>query len=455
MAISHVGTGTFTANANAISVPYPAGGASGDLILVFVSTANQAPASVEINAVAMTAVGTPPGTGTAGQAGAVMLRVYRAWRGSTDYNCEIADSGSYQAAVMVYLRGVDTTTPISGTPATRVDASATSTVTWPSPGTPTSGQWAVQAISLDQDATNANYDTFSTSPSFLGYVVNLIKGGTTFDTGQISNAGSGGGLWAAAFDTNYSVSGGTYTDSTTHAQMAFLLNPLASQNATLTTTTGDATAAGGSGSMTGTTNGTLTTTTGDASAAGGSGSLTGTASVTLETTTGDAAAAGGTGSIYAAADATLTTTTGDAAAGGGSGALKVSASATGGSASGTGWVNPSNAAGAPDDSYATWTSSEPGGTSEPLIVSGFGTWAGIPDGSTIDSVEISVQHHESAAGSPIDFVSAQAYLGGTALGTPTNLTLSETDRDDVITPALSLAELQSNTLAVRIIGDRV
>jgi hypothetical protein len=205
-------------------------------------------------------------------------------------------------------------------------------------------------------------------------------------------------------------------------------------------------------------NATLTTTTGSAPSGGGQGAFTGTTDVTLSTTTGAAVSAGGTGALTGSSpsvDATFTTTAAAASAAGGTGSMVVSLSVTGGTASGTGWVNPTNATGAPNDTYATWTTEVDAATSDPLTISNFGTWAGIPSDAIIESVEIRVQHHESATGSPIQTVTAQAYLGATPLGTPTNLTLSLTDRDDVLTPSLSLADLQGNTLAVRIIGDRV
>lgn len=232
----------------------------------------------------------------------------------------------------------------------------------------------------------------------------------------------------------------------------------AAVNATLTTTTGSAPSGGGQGALTGTTDVTLTTTTGVSVSAGGQGALTGTTGnvdATLTTTTGTATAAGGSGQFIAASDATFATLTGTATAAGEVGSMVLGISATGGTASGTGWVDPTNATGAPNDTYATWTTEVDAATSDPLIISNFGTWADIPAGATIESVEIRVQHHESTTGSPIQTVTAQAYLGATPLGTPTNLTLSLTDRDDVLTPTLSLAELQGNTLAVRIIGDRV
>jgi hypothetical protein len=185
--------------------------------------------------------------------------------------------------------------------------------------------------------------------------------------------------------------------------------------------------------------------------------ITGNATFSANTT-GTADAAGNEGALTGTgggADGTFTATTmGEATASGTEGALTGTITAVGGSASGTDWVDPTNATGAPDDTYATWTSDVIGATSNPLVISNFGTWADIPAGSTINSVDIIVQHHESHTGTPLESVSAQAYLDTTPLGTATNLTLSVTDRDDTITPTLTLAQLQSNTLAVHIVADR-
>lgn len=81
----------------------------------------------------------------------------------------------------------------------------------------------------------------------------------------------------------------------------------------------------------------------------------------------------------------------------GSGALVITkwflfqANAYGGTATGTGWVNPGNAVGVDNSAYATWTTATGDAVSEPLIVSNFGTWSGIPAGSTIPKITVRVK----------------------------------------------------------------
>jgi hypothetical protein len=249
--------------------------------------------------------------------------------------------------------------------------------------------------------------------------------------------------------------------------------------ANLITVVGDSTASGNEGSLR--TSGTLTTEAGNASADGGAGSLIG--EVVFSTTAGNASAsggdttytgdgllstsqastataAGGSGSMTGTGlEGTFTTATGNANAGGYMGAMSGTTqqtsdvSSTGTSASGTNWVNPTNATGSPNDNYATWTNNQRS-TTATLTVGGFGTWASIPAGSTINSVTITVQHHESHVATPVASITGQAFLGATGQGSPTTFTRSLTDRDDTITPTLTLAELQGNTLDVQIVATR-
>lgn len=223
MAISFVGQSAFTSGTAAITVPAPTGGQTGDFILLLVNTANQTLPSVPtLNGVAMTAIGSGIGTGTAGAIGAVSIYAYYAFRDTVDYSAAVGDSGSYQAATMIYLRGVDATTPISGTAVTRVDSAATTTLTLPTIS-PTGNQWGIQAIGLDLDAATDPYTVF-TSLTTSGTFANLIKGGTTTTTGAVTNAGVGGGLWALGYATGASITAGTFAASTTHAYMGMVLN---------------------------------------------------------------------------------------------------------------------------------------------------------------------------------------------------------------------------------------
>lgn len=160
-------------------------------------------------------------------------------------------------------------------------------------------------------------------PSTPANTTAVGSGVASTGSGAASNVAELGVTFDGSASATVSVSDGAY------GRVVIAGAVTASTNATLSTTTGNATAGGGSGALTGTTpNATFTTTTGSAVAAGGTGALTGIRNVTLTTTTGTSAAAGGTGALTGTANATLTTTTGSAASAGGTGALTGTANAT-------------------------------------------------------------------------------------------------------------------------------
>lgn len=62
--------------------------------------------------------------------------------------------------------------------------------------------------------------------------------------------------------------------------------------------------------------------------------------------------------------------------------------------SGPQWVNPTNAEGADDGSYATWTSSAPISTS-PALTANFGTWAALPGDAQVQKVVVRIKGFSS------------------------------------------------------------
>ena len=121
-----------------------------------------------------------------------------------------------------------------------------------------------------------------------------------------------------------------------------------------------------------------------------------------------------------------------------------------GTATGSGWVNPANAAGAGLGDYATYVTTGPG-SSPALELSGFGAQAGTPSSATLETVVFVVRHKEdSLTGTS---VSAQPCLGATPYGSPTALTPSLTDRDDEV-PVTGLVYADLADLRVRITTTR-
>lgn len=440
MALSFVGTTGFQSGTGALQFPVPSGTQSGDWLLVFVNSAAQfysggyVPQIDSTNLTTMSGAGIT--TGTAGAAGGVDLTVWRTFY-TSGTNINIPDCGSYQAAVCVALRGVDTTTPFTSPAQSRVDASATTTVTFPVTSAPSSTQWLVHAIGLDRDAS-ANPYTVISGESYTGEERNLLTGTTVVEYGAITNAGAGGGLWTTAWNSGYSWSGGSFSDSTTHAYVSFYVNQAAtSQNATFSaTTTGSATAAGNAGALK--SDATFgATTTGTATAAGNEGALTGDAATLFATSTGSATAEGVMG-----AWAVTSTVTSDA---------QYPSSATNGS-----WIDLSNAFGAPNNTYCTWTSSVAGAISDYAQFTGFGDWIFIPAGATLNYVQIGIEHHESHTGTPLEYVQIQGVNNTTPIDTPTSLTLALSDRQDTVNiTSPTRSELQTGLLRIRVTGKRL
>jgi hypothetical protein len=89
-----------------------------------------------------------------------------------------------------------------------------------------------------------------------------------------------------------------------------------------------------------------------------------------------------------------------------------------------------------------------------------GTWQGtnfglsLPVNSTIDSVSISVRHHESDI-TNIDSVTGQIYISGTPVGSPVSFTRSLTDRTDIVTVTSGIAVADIPNLAIRVVSHSI
>ena len=120
----YVGAGVVSYGTAGLTVALPAAATTGDLLLMAAESANQTIA---------TPTGWTPlaqeGTGTAAAVGAVCVGLF--WRWYAAGSVTVADSGDHTVAQIVALRGVHPTTPL-GTALSRVDSSATTTLTTPS-----------------------------------------------------------------------------------------------------------------------------------------------------------------------------------------------------------------------------------------------------------------------------------------------------------------------------------
>lgn len=199
---SFVNAGAFASGTGAISVAPPSGIAEGNLLLLFVESANQAIATpsgwTELT-------NSPQGTGTAGAAGGVRLAVFRKFAGSSEGSVSVADSGDHTTGVMLAYSGVDDATPINVT-AGSVQASAATAWTAPAVTTSVADTLIVIGVGNDRDLNS----TTSISAFSNANLSNLTK---RFD--QTTNTSQGGGL--AVIDGGKATAGSTGTTSITNA----------------------------------------------------------------------------------------------------------------------------------------------------------------------------------------------------------------------------------------------
>lgn len=214
---THVGKGTFTSGTGALLVPAPAGIQNGDLLLLFVESANQVIATptgyTELT-------NSPQSTGTAATAGAVRLAVFQKITNGTETEVTVADTGNHQAAQIHAFRGINPTTPVHLT-AGAVDAAATADLSAPGLTTTIPNCLIVNVIGLDKDL--ADVDTLSA-------VANANLSDVTEQHDQTIAAGVGGGL--AVITGGKAVAGATGNTTatgdtaTTHAYLTIALAPV-------------------------------------------------------------------------------------------------------------------------------------------------------------------------------------------------------------------------------------
>lgn len=215
---SFVAKGTFTSGTGALSVPPPAGIQDGDLLLLFVESANEA---ITTPSGYTQVTNSPQSTGGAAAAGGVRLGVFYKVTNGSESNLTVADTGNHTTAIIMAFRGVDTTTPVHQS-AGAVDSSATSSLSCPAVTTSTTNCLIVNAIGLDKDLADAdtlssiaNAALSSVTERHDETVASGVGGGLAVITGGKATAGSTG---------NTTATGDT---STTHAYVTLALAPLA------------------------------------------------------------------------------------------------------------------------------------------------------------------------------------------------------------------------------------
>ena len=182
-----VATGAVASNTVAITPALPAGIATGDILLLFLETANQAISIANQNGGTWTAVtNSPPGTGTAGSTSATRLTVFWSRYNGTQGAPTTSDSGDHQLGRMIAIRGA----AASGNPwnvtAGGVEAVSDTSGSIPGATTTVANTLVVAAIATAlPDATGtSNFSSWANS--------NLT--GITERTDNTTSQGNGGGL---------------------------------------------------------------------------------------------------------------------------------------------------------------------------------------------------------------------------------------------------------------------
>lgn len=226
MAISFVNKGAFASGTGALTVGAPASTQAGDLELLFVESANQA---ITTPSGWTEVTGSPQFTGTAAAAGGVRLAIfYRILTGAST-STSVADSGNHTAAIKMAFRGVDGTAPFDATSTTSVQASATTSATFPGITTVTNGAYVVQAVGLDVDGNS--------TARVSGYTNANLTGLTELHD-QTTAAGVGGGFAICAGTADTAGATGNTTATKANSQVSVYIT-MALRPEPLATRTGD------------------------------------------------------------------------------------------------------------------------------------------------------------------------------------------------------------------------
>jgi len=204
-----VAAGAIASGTGTIAPALPAGLAAGDVLLLFVETANEATSVSGANGGTWTQVsGSPQGTGTA--AGATRLTVFWSRYNGTQGAPTLADSGNHQAARMIAIRGA----AASGNPwdVTAGGVEATSDTSASVPGATTTVANTLVVIAVAGSLPDANG-----TANFSGWTNGSLSS-LTERTDNTHNTGNGGALGIA---TGGKTAAGTYgSTSATHASAA-------------------------------------------------------------------------------------------------------------------------------------------------------------------------------------------------------------------------------------------
>lgn len=212
-----VAKGTFTSGIAALSVPVPTGMMNDDFMLLFVQTTNQS-ITDPTGWTRVPATGGNDSTGTAAAAGGVRLMVYYKAVAGLEGTVSVSDSGDLQNAIIMAFRGVDVTDPFDVVPTSRVDSTATASMSWQTLTTTQDNVLIVMATGLDQDIAG----TAQVGAITAAGLTNIVE-----QHDQTVTAGQGGGIHVATATRATAGAIGTMTAtgaaSTTHIYLTMPL----------------------------------------------------------------------------------------------------------------------------------------------------------------------------------------------------------------------------------------
>ena len=208
MAIGYRPIGTFNQATTGPTIGLPAGTTAGDLLLLFIHTANEAVTITSPSGYTQL-TNSPVSTGTAAAAGGVRLTAFWKIAGAGEANVVLSDSGSVTGGVILAVTGHDPVTPIH---ATSSGIQATASTAWTTPSLAVTGtrpKGIIWALGLDRDLNVASGNiTAFTNATFASPVI--LEDETT-------NTGAGGGLGIVTSMPATITSGTVATSSVTSA----------------------------------------------------------------------------------------------------------------------------------------------------------------------------------------------------------------------------------------------
>ncbi len=191
------------------------GHVSGDLLLIFRTTANQPTGGTVPPTGGWAEVsGSPQGTGTAGGIGGAGINIYWKMSDGTETTVALGDAGDFNACRAIVVKGNNASSPINAS-AGDTDSSGTTSRTLPGVTTTADNCLILFFAATDRDNTGASWSAQTNS--------NLTSTAEAFDAGTATGTGGGLMLWHGVLATAGATGSTTATstiENTAHVTVA-------------------------------------------------------------------------------------------------------------------------------------------------------------------------------------------------------------------------------------------